>query len=296
MTASCCPPIHDRIATATACSQVSPRPRPKRRGLLVWLNGRPSSPAASASSPCNSNAAPPPKPSSSTAPNHHARQRVEEANQYAIRDHARDQIFFTEGDYAAFERTLQEALQRPAGAIELFSYIIMPNHFHLDVRPKGDEDVSEFMRWLTVTHTQRYHAFHATSGNGHLYQGRFKSFPAECDDAHFLCVCRYIERNALRAGLVIGPTIGACQACGEESIDVAMECWRSGPWRNQWIGIQTVNSPQTTAEEESLRRCLIKGQPFGSAQFQEWTTELLGLESSFRGRGRPRKNLMENDS
>src|SRR5256885_16689856 len=56
--------------------------------------------------------------------------------------------------------------------------------------------------WLAVTHTQRWHAFHETSGTGHLYQGRFKSFPVESDDEHFLCVSRYIERNALRANLV----------------------------------------------------------------------------------------------
>jgi putative transposase len=34
-----------------------------------------------------------------------------------------------------------------------------------------------------------------------VYQGRFKSFPIQ-DDSHFLTVCRYVERNALRAELV----------------------------------------------------------------------------------------------
>ncbi|HUG92188.1 MAG TPA: hypothetical protein VML55_15210, partial [Planctomycetaceae bacterium] len=70
----------------------------------------------------------------------------------------------------------------------------MPNHWHLVVWPAGDGDLSEYMRWLTVTHTQRWHAAHHTSGTGALYQGRFKS-------EHFLTVCRYVERNALRANL-----------------------------------------------------------------------------------------------
>jgi hypothetical protein len=60
---------------------------------------------------------------------------------------------------------------------------------------------SEFMRWLTVTHTQRWHAAHRTGGTGPLYQERFKSFPIEEDD-HLWTVLRYAERNALRAGLV----------------------------------------------------------------------------------------------
>lgn len=55
--------------------------------------------------------------------------------------------------------------------------------------------------WLTLTHTQRWHAHRKATGSGHRYQGRFKSFPIQ-DDDHFLTVCWYVERNALRANLV----------------------------------------------------------------------------------------------
>ena len=55
--------------------------------------------------------------------------------------------------------------------------------------------------WLTVTHTQRWRAHSHSEGEGHLYQGRYKSFPVQTD-RHFLLVCRYVERNALRARLV----------------------------------------------------------------------------------------------
>ena len=46
-----------------------------------------------------------------------------------------------------------------------------------------------------MTHTQRYHAHNKVSGYGHVYQGRFKSFPVQNGD-HFHIVCRYVERNA----------------------------------------------------------------------------------------------------
>jgi hypothetical protein len=62
--------------------------------------------------------------------------------------------------------------------------------------------LSEFLRWLTVTHTQRYHAHYHTSGTGPLYQGRFKSFPIEQDD-HLLTVTRYAERKRSPGG--VGP-------------------------------------------------------------------------------------------
>ena len=77
--------------------------------------------------------------------------------------------------------------------------------------------MSEFFRWLTVTHTQRWHAHHATSGMGHVYQGRFKSFPVESDE-HLRTVLRYVERNPLRAGLVRARSSGDGEACGGESL------------------------------------------------------------------------------
>ena len=45
----------------------------------------------------------------------------------------------------------------------------------------------------------RWRVAHHTVGYGHVYQGRFKSFPIERDE-HLLTVCRYVERNALTAG------------------------------------------------------------------------------------------------
>ena len=67
--------------------------------------------------------------------------------------------------------------------------------------PRRDGELSDFMHWLTLTHTQRWHAHYQNVGTGHLYQGRFKSFPIEADE-HYLTVLRYAERNALRAKLV----------------------------------------------------------------------------------------------
>ena len=61
--------------------------------------------------------------------------------------------------------------------------------------------MGRMLRWVTATHTQLYHAHYHTAGEGHLYQSCFKSFPV-ADDNHSLVVCRYVERNPLRANLV----------------------------------------------------------------------------------------------
>src|SRR4029078_1496257 len=78
---------------------------------------------------------------------------------------------------------------------------LMPSHWHLVLWPHEDGELSEFMRLLTVTHTQRWHAHHHFSGTGSLYQGRVKRFPIQ-QGGHFLMDGRYVERNALRAKLV----------------------------------------------------------------------------------------------
>ena len=85
--------------------------------------------------------------------------------------------------------------------IRILDYVVMPNHWHLVIWPETDEQTSEFFYWLTLTHTMRWHAHHATGGTGHLYQGRFKSFPVQ-EDEHLLAVLRYVERNPPRANFV----------------------------------------------------------------------------------------------
>ncbi|MBS0184492.1 MAG: transposase [Nitrospira sp.] len=108
-------------------------------------------------------------------------------------------LFENAPDYLAFEKILAEA--QAHSRLRIAAYCLMPNHWHLLLWPRQDGELSEIMRWITVPHTQRWHAHHHTAGTGPLYQGRFRSFPVQTDE-HFLTVARYVERNALRAKLV----------------------------------------------------------------------------------------------
>lgn len=105
-------------------------------------------------------------------------------------------------DYLSFEKLLAESRARVQ--IPLLAYCLMPNHWHLVVWPAQDGDLSQFMHLLTSTHAQRWNAQRRLSGVGAVYQGRFKAIAVQCDD-HFLRVCRYVERNPVRAGLVSTP-------------------------------------------------------------------------------------------
>ena len=205
------------------------------------------------------------------------------------RANARLAIFTKDDDFEAFERVLAEAIARHD--MRLLAYCVMRNHFHLVLWPKADGDLSRFMRWLTLTHTQRWHAHRHSAGSGHLYQGRFKSFPVQSDE-HLYTVCRYVERNALRAGLVMraeqwrwGSLWWMTNAAAGASPALPLTPWpiaRPADW------VDRVNTPLSRLEEEAILRCIRRGQPFGAPEWQTATASRLGLESTFRPRGRPK--------
>jgi putative transposase len=64
---------------------------------------------------------------------------------------ARERIFAKKRDYEAFEEVLVQAKQRVP--MRLLAWSALPSHWHLVLWPRGDGHLSEFMRWMTVTHT-----------------------------------------------------------------------------------------------------------------------------------------------
>lgn len=201
-------------------------------------------------------------------------------------------IFAKERDFEAFEEVLREAKARVP--MRVLAWCVMSNHWHLVLWPRGDGDLSEFMRWLTVTHTQRWHAAHRTAGTGPLYQGRFKSFPIQ-EDSHLWAVLRYVERNPLRAKLVEQAEAWRWSSLWHRTQGNPLELLDDGPaplprgWRKR------VQTPQTEAELAALQRCVLRGSPFGEETWQEQTAKRLGLESTLRARGRPPKPTSSQD-
>ena len=194
-------------------------------------------------------------------------------------------IFESDDDYLAFVRILDDARER--AECRLLAFCIMPNHWHLVVWPKGDNDLSEYMRWLTVTHTQRWHAVHGTSGTGPLYQGRFKSFPVQADE-HYYAVCRYVERNALTANLVSKAENwrwGSLWQSLNEPGDIVTHKWPIAK-PQEWLSY--VNAPQSLKEVQAIQNSIRRGAPYGNDTWVKLTASRLQLETSLRPRGRPR--------
>jgi putative transposase len=200
------------------------------------------------------------------------------------RGNNRSTVFHATADYAGFVDLLTAAQQRIS--LDLFAVCLMPNHFHLVVRAANRDDISRWMHWLLTTHAHRFHMHRGSIGR--VWQGRFKAFPIE-QDTHLLTVMRYVERNALRAGLV------------ERAQDWE---WGSLAWRfggtcdellaeppvarpSNWADY--VNSAQTAAELDAIRLSVNRQRPFGSDAWVRHAAPGLGLMGSIRRPGRPRK-------
>jgi putative transposase len=150
--------------------------------------------------------------------------------------------------------------------------------------------MTEFVRWLTLTHSQRLHAHRHTTGYGHIYQGRFKSFPIERDES-LLNVLRYVERNALRANLIERAQDWRWCSLWRRLNGDRESLLSTWPLEIPADWISWVNRAQTAIELEALRKCVNRGAPYGSEDWKTWIANLLRLEFTLRPRGRPRKAL-----
>jgi len=192
-------------------------------------------------------------------------------------------VFHTPGDYRAMVRLIERACRRIR--IYVLAYCLMPNHFHFVVLPVRDGDLSRWIQWLCTSHVRRYHRHYGKSG--HVWQGRFKSFPIQ-DDEHLLTVLRYVERNPVRAGLV--------QRC--EDWPWSSAAASRAPDRPSFLGGWPV--PRTSEWSRGLdresprddvwgvRHSIERGAPYGTGEWAREAAARHGAESTLREPGRPR--------
>lgn len=203
------------------------------------------------------------------------------------RANGRLNIFKKPQDFEAFESILADGIARYG--MRLCGYCIMSNHWHLVLWPRQDGDLTNFMRWVTVTHTQRWHAAHGTSGIGHLYQGRFKSFPVQ-SSWQYLSVMQYVEANPLRAGIVHRPEQWLWSSlairCGVKK-DIPLD---NGPEHLPENWTQVVQAAKDDTQRETIQHCIKRGCPYGDKQWNDQTSEILGLQATQHPRGRPKND------
>ena len=192
-------------------------------------------------------------------------------------------LFDHDGDYASFIRCLAEAQVRVR--VEIFAFCLMPNHFHLILRPQKDPDLAEFMRLATVTHSKRWHQYRGSSGTGAVYQGRYKAFPIQTD-RYFLAACRYVEANPVRAKLVDNAADWRWSSFAEGRKNCHI--LKLSPWPilppSNWADVVNAH-----ADSEELRKSVRRSIPLGETEWALTTARRLQLDRGLRRPGRPAK-------
>jgi putative transposase len=108
----------------------------------------------------------------------------------------RTAIFEDDADREDFVRRLAELCEE--GALAVYAWALLANHFHLLVRTGATPLGQSMQRLLTgyvVNFNRRHHRY------GHLFQNRYKSIVCE-DDPYLLELTRYIHLNPLRRDIV----------------------------------------------------------------------------------------------
>jgi len=200
----------------------------------------------------------------------------------------RQTIFKEDKDYRLFELILQEVVD--STNMRILAYCIMPNHFHLVLYPENDGDLSDFMKRITVTHTQRYRVATQTVGEGPLYQGRYKSFIVQ-NDTYLFTALRYVERNPVTAKLVKDPLGWKYGSVYRRYKGTADDKRLLFPWvcDEPEDYLQLLAQPLTAREIEKIARSEMKGTPLGDDNYILTTVGKYGLCSTMREKGRPKK-------
>ena len=110
-----------------------------------------------------------------------------------------DAIFLDDDDRRALLKYVARALEE--GRARAFAYCLMGNHYHL-VLQTSLPNLSTLMQRINSGFCQSVNRRHDRSG--HLLEARFKAVVVDRDN-YLLEVCRYVDLNPVRAGLVDSP-------------------------------------------------------------------------------------------
>jgi putative transposase len=124
------------------------------------------------------------------------------------RGHNRQLIFFERENYLFFLRRVRKYLigepqtsdvsKTSEVCATIVAYCLMPNHFHLLIRPHDDQ-LSRRMQRFSISYTKAMNKRYDRVGA--LFQGQFRALHIERDE-YLLHLSRYIHLNPTAGGLV----------------------------------------------------------------------------------------------
>jgi putative transposase len=109
----------------------------------------------------------------------------------------RIQIFDDADDYEVFLGIVRHGTREEG--VDVHSYAVMRNHYHLQVTPKHCLALPRAMKRVHSDYSNYYNRKHRRTGT--IWGNRYRPVLIE-DDRQWLTCLRYIEQNPVRAGIV----------------------------------------------------------------------------------------------
>jgi putative transposase len=219
-----------------------------------------------------------------------ARTHLERGNFHVLnRGNHRQTLFRQEEDYALFLELL--VLAETRFDVTLWGYCLMSNHWHLVVEVEKMGELSRWVHWICNRHVRLVHRERRQLGGGHIYQGRYKSFPIQ-DENYLHNVLRYVEANPLRAKLVARAQDWPWSSLSSAPVKsglVELPRPKLQPWPRSDEWQAEVNRPLALDKLQSLQQSVIRGTPQGNPDWVKHLAAEHDMESTLRPRGRPRK-------
>ncbi len=189
------------------------------------------------------------------------------------RGNRRQLTFFQESDYQLYhDLTLKWCSHH---GVQIWSYCLMPNHVHLIVVPDKEENLG---RAIGEIHQRYTRAINFRTGwRGHLWQGRFHSFPM--DEYYLIATARYIELNPVKAGLVKSPEDYMWSSARHHLGEYKDPLLTRSPLNSivkDWGAF--LSSSVDDKQHEDIRRAERTGRPLGSTSFVQSLEGILNRE------------------
>jgi len=125
---------------------------------------------------------------------------------------------------------------------------------------------------------------------GRLWECRFHSCLVD-REAYLWTVCRYIERNPVRAKIVSEPSqyrwSSAKVNTTGQSDGLIEPIWQNHLEKVEYV--KFLNQPEDKNDLENIRKATLKGRPIGKERFLEYIAKTLKITIKTRPKGRPRK-------
>jgi len=195
-------------------------------------------------------------------------------------------IFQTDEDRRRYLYWFEEAKQKYG--MRVISYCLMDNHVHFIAL--ADNELS-FARTINTVHMRYAQYFNQKNDRvGHLWQGRFYS--CILDNPHLLAAVRYVERNPVRAAMVIKPWewiwSSACEhiepkKTGIISLEKMSDFMHLSSWREY---VDNDDRPDDLLE---IRKQTFSLRAWAEDSFKEMIENKYGIQFKSNPKGRPKK-------